>query len=287
MFADISGGALPRSSSDMQTIVYIMGAGMVYLLTGLRECLPSHLIARFADRERECAGLGSVERPTMGKEARAHSKRTSIPGEPKWWRPVTNPIPRFLAKVRIDENGCWEWTAARYPNGYCVFRVGQGETGYAHRWLYLFFVGEIPEGYVVDHLCRNTGCVNPDHLEPVPQRMNHLRGRNPELTRARYRTQTHCKRGHPFDEENTYHHPNGRRVCKTCSRQIRRGLAESRSGRCRREEPIRPASSGPCYRHETTRKTTARSKGASPQQDREVGFRLLELDSGLLSYGLR
>lgn len=47
---------------------------------------------------------------------------------------------------------------------------------YAHRLSYELFVGPIPDGYELDHLCRNRGCVNPAHLEAVTHRVNVLRG---------------------------------------------------------------------------------------------------------------
>lgn len=161
------------------------------------------------------------ERVTManGKEP---SVDTRLISEPKGWRPVKNPIPRFLAKVQYLDNGCWQWMGAMHRHGYGAFGIGSDIQGYAHRWSYLFFVGNIPSGFVVDHLCRNPGCVNPDHLEPVPTRVNTMRGTLPEVTRARYRAQTHCRRGHPFDEQNTYRHPSGRRVCRACFRQYDR-----------------------------------------------------------------
>jgi len=81
---------------------------------------------------------------------------------------------RFWPKV--DASGdCWVWVAYRDPNGYGSFYRDGGPT-YAHRVAWELLVGSIPEGLVIDHLCKNPPCVNPDHLEPVPQRVNVLRG---------------------------------------------------------------------------------------------------------------
>ena len=75
---------------------------------------------------------------------------------------------RFWSKV--DRSGgpesCWEWQAARNWRGYGRFAVKRVEIG-AHRVAYMMDVGPIPDGLHLDHLCRNTSCVNPAHLEAV------------------------------------------------------------------------------------------------------------------------
>jgi hypothetical protein len=74
-------------------------------------------------------------------------------------------INRFLAKVdKADE--CWLWTARKNYKGYGMFRLGS-RVPYAHRVAYEHYVGPIPEGLQLDHICRVRHCVNPDHLEPV------------------------------------------------------------------------------------------------------------------------
>lgn len=123
--------------------------------------------------------------------------------------PIRDKIRR---KTRVTPDGCWFWEAYKSPDGYGRLQVpGMGQL--AHRVSYLVFVGPIPEGTSLDHLCRNRACVNPAHLEPVSWRENILRGEGVAAHRAR---QTHCKRGHEFVEENVYRFPNGRRGCRTC-----------------------------------------------------------------------
>lgn len=132
---------------------------------------------------------------------------------------------RFSSKWTLSDewegSPCWEWTAARYGGGYGGIRVG-GKLRPAHRVSYELAVGPIPEELVIDHLCRNRACVNPDHLEVVSFRENILRGKEA----ARPDLQTHCKQGHEYTPENTYIHRRGRncRACNTASaRRARAG----------------------------------------------------------------
>lgn len=119
---------------------------------------------------------------------------------------------RFWSKVLRGE-GCWEWGAGHVSAGYGTFTFG-GITYRAHRVAYTLARGPIPDGMTIDHLCRNRGCVNPDHLEPVTSRENTLRGVGPSAENAR---KTHCVHGHEFTIENTYVY--GRfRFCRTCNR---------------------------------------------------------------------
>ena len=100
----------------------------------------------------------------------------------------------------------------------------------AHRFSYELHVGPIPTGLTLDHLCRNTLCVNPAHLEPVTMRENILRGYSPSANGARA---THCPHGHPYNERNTgITKTNGARFCRTCHNQ----RVNDRKKRKRREQ---------------------------------------------------
>jgi hypothetical protein len=145
---------------------------------------------------------------------------------------------RFWAKV--DKNGqipvsrpdlgpCWQWTA-RLTGGYGRLWC-DGKQLLAHTLSYRMLRGEIPNGMDIDHLCRNRGCVNPDHMEPVTERENTLRGIGPSAQNA---TKTHCKRGHPLDETNTKV-INRHRVCKTCNRERCKLFERQKRARKKRE----------------------------------------------------
>lgn len=88
---------------------------------------------------------------------------------------------RLWAKVEPAPDGCWNFIGAANPDGYGRIQVGV-KLDYAHRVAYEAFAGPIPDGFDIDHLCRNHRCCNPAHLEAVTRRENLLRGET--LTRA-------------------------------------------------------------------------------------------------------
>lgn len=123
---------------------------------------------------------------------------------------------RFWDKVQFEPNsGCWLWTGSLVNNGYSQFRYDD-KTILAHRLSYEKYIGPIPKGLVIDHLCRVRCCVNPSHMEAVTQRTNVKRGVGPSLIRKFHLSKTHCPSGHPYDQENTYIDSSGHRVCKKC-----------------------------------------------------------------------
>jgi hypothetical protein len=122
---------------------------------------------------------------------------------------------RFRTKVSLGD-GCWEWTGARSRSGYGYFGMGGHAAYRSARVAYESEIGPIPVGLELDHLCRNRACVRPEHLEPVTNRVNTLRGFGITGVNA---AKTHCIKGHPFDEANTYRYPDGGRECRRCRKE--------------------------------------------------------------------
>ena len=124
---------------------------------------------------------------------------------------------RFWAKVDISSgpNGCWPWTASGTGTGYGQFWAN-GKRVLAHRFAYELANGPVPDGFVIDHLCRNRGCQNRQHLEAVLPYTNLIRGIS---FSAVNKAKTKCHNGHPFDEVNTRIGPDGRRHCRPCKRE--------------------------------------------------------------------
>lgn len=132
--------------------------------------------------------------------------------------------------ARVDRTGdCWLWTGYVRPDGYGVLTQkvdGKATPLYAHRLSYEAFVGPIPDGKHIDHLCRVRCCINPAHLEAVTPRTNYRRGVGWAGDNAR---KTHCKHGHEFTAANTEIRPGGGRGCRECSRnKLRRRRANKK-----------------------------------------------------------
>lgn len=135
-------------------------------------------------------------------------------------------LARFQSKV-VQGDGCWTWAGTIDQDGYGSFSLGSRGHRRAHRLSYEHFVGPIPEGLTIDHLCRNRACVNPAHMEPVTNRENVLRGEGITAELAR---QTACKHGHEFTPENTYLW-RGKRICRACRDATRRRFNDLHPGR--------------------------------------------------------
>ena len=120
----------------------------------------------------------------------------------------------FWIKVGDDSetaDDCWPGRGPINNMGYGVFAVGDRTTTSAHRYAYESLVGPIPDGLVLDHLCKNPICVNPWHVDPVTTLVNNLRSDNCG--------RTHCPKGHEYTDDNVYVTPGTTwRSCRECGR---------------------------------------------------------------------
>jgi hypothetical protein len=145
--------------------------------------------------------------------------------------------PRWPARIEITnvdgvtvKGPCWIWHGYRdKDSGYGRVTVNK-KLWHLHRFTYELFVGPIPPGLHIDHLCRQRACCAPHHLEPVTCATNVKRG-----MRA---SQTHCKNGHPLSGDNMYLGPGSKpaykhRTCRTCRAVY---MAEWKARRKQRQE---------------------------------------------------
>lgn len=138
----------------------------------------------------------------------------------------------LVKRLRVDfearyipepNSGCWLWIGYAKPAGPSKWQA-RNPYGYysrkpAHRLAYELHKGPVPEGLVIDHLCRNTLCVNPAHLEAVTTQENTRRGEAQSVINGR---KTHCIHGHELTPDNTRLKRKGRgheRVCRTCHKR--------------------------------------------------------------------
>lgn len=131
------------------------------------------------------------------------------------WRSPWTPDQILAGKFEKTDT-CWNWTGYLDRAGYGVVNSRGLRIRQAYRLAYTAWVGPIPDGLHLDHLCRNPRCIRPDHLEPVTPAENARRA-------GPYRRPTHCKRGHLLSEDNVYRAPSRPqwRVCLTCIKAYR------------------------------------------------------------------
>lgn len=133
-----------------------------------------------------------------------------LAGEPRRYRRSFEEAFWILVDVRGPDD-CWPWKGGRNALGYGGFRARV-----AHKVAYELTVGPVPPGKVLDHFkCDNPPCCNPRHVRPVTNRENVLRS---NCVSAVNTAKTHCPKGHPYDEANTYYGHKGKRHCRACQR---------------------------------------------------------------------
>jgi hypothetical protein len=171
--------------------------------------------ARFTTRQRLEQAVAAASEREMPAARRIGTVSRDLP---------LRDVQRFLAKVELAPNGCWLWKGQTIEEAhgarYAQIRYN-GANVVVHRAAYEIFVGHVLAGYVVDHLCGNTRCVNPDHLEAVVMLDNIRRGLRWTKAKRLAAKKTHCKRGHPMSGQNliVFVRPNGYvdRKCRACA----------------------------------------------------------------------
>lgn len=135
---------------------------------------------------------------------------------------------RAQAQHTVDATGCWITTRATGPNGYAQIGWQQDGKAYSvpvHRASYTHSIGPIADGMVIDHLCHNRACVNPEHLRELP------RGENARRQIAGDFPLGQCRYGHPLSESRTRGSgiSEGLTYCGACQKERNDVLAATRS----------------------------------------------------------
>lgn len=172
-----------------------------------------------------------------------------------WLPPYTRAEPTLIERHVLASMGkpfeCWPYPGFCRSNGYAqAYVTGRKRPLSAHRATYLMCVGPIPDGLVLDHLCRNPSCCNPLHLEPVTQLENMRRGAMAQ--------KTHCPYGHPLSGDNLRITTQGRR-CKDCAQRRQRARHFGKQGR--EVPPLRDTSEACIHGHRWAEHGYKDSKG--------------------------
>ena len=181
----------------------------------MRQCKNGHVEGIFRFLEETNRHGKPYFRCLRCKADAATRKRREIGIGPTVVKPA---IERFLAKV-VKTDSCWLWNGFTTNEGY-----GRFDKQSVHRFSYQHYIGAIPEGLEIDHLCNVRNCVNPEHLKPVTQKENVRRAvergsfKNHTLAGKAKSSKTHCPQGHEYAGDNLIiDSHSGARRCRICT----------------------------------------------------------------------
>lgn len=126
----------------------------------------------------------------------------------------------LFEKCKLKPNGCIEVVGHDNGHGYGRFEINKRQHR-AHKIVWECLIEKVPTGLVLDHLCRNKKCVNPEHLEVVSIKENVLRGFG---ISAKNRRKTECQLGHVLLPPNIEKQGVSPRSCYICKQSRVRGF---------------------------------------------------------------
>jgi hypothetical protein len=225
---------------------------------GSRECKKCHTAMAMRRKRRKRAKASG--RPINPKDAKQSERSVYLPSHTVLL-PESSSTPRRLVETVEDRfwekveksDSCWLWLGSKHGSGHGNFYDSRiKKVVPAHTFSYELSGGIVPQGMVIDHLCRVPSCVNPAHLEVVSRGENVLRGIGIYAVNAR---KTSCANGHLYDEANTVRYGDGYRKCRICLAESRRKWRERSLGHGRpavpADNPLPEGSPGSTLRHES------------------------------------